>query len=151
MTDTAEATAPAPAFDYAEMTRILFKEIREEGHPVSGYFEGRKLLILTTTGAKSGEPRESALAYSIDGDRLVIVASKNGGPTNPSWYHNLVANPIVTIEVDKERFQARATATEGAERQRLWDGHVAVNPAFADYLTKTDRVIPVISLERLPA
>lgn len=131
------------------MTRILYREIRQVGHPVSGYFAGRQVLILTTTGAKSGEARTTAVVYSKDGDRLVVVASKDGAPTNPGWFYNLAADPIVTIEVDKETFQARARVTEGAERQRLWDGHVELHPSFNDYLAKTDRIIPVIALERI--
>ena len=149
MTDATETEAPAPAVDYEEMTRILYQEIREVGHPVSGYFAGRQVLILTTTGAKSGEPRTTVVVYTRDGDRLVIAASKSGAPTNPGWFYNLEADPIVTIEVDKESFQARATVTEGAERKRLWDSHAELHPSFNDYLAKTDRIIPVISLERI--
>ena len=105
-------------------------------------------MILTTTGAKSGEKRSAVVTYTRDGDRYVIAASKGGAPTNPSWYYNLVADPRVTVEADKERFEATATVTEGKERQRLWDQHAAERTEFQDYPQKTSRVIPVIALER---
>lgn len=109
-----------------------------------------RLILLTTTGAKSGQPRTTPLAYSTDGDKLVIAASKGGAPTNPDWYFNLVANPIVTIELGAEKFQARATVVKDeAERQRLYARHAELMPGFAEYTTKTDRKIPVILLERL--
>lgn len=115
-----------------------------------GHIPGRdSLLLLTTTGAKSGQPRISPLAYTEDGDRYVILASKAGMPTNPDWYHNLRAHPIVTVEVGAERFQARATVTEGAERERLFAEHVRQMPGFGDYQRKTTRQIPVITLERI--
>ena len=101
-----------------------------------------------TTGAKTGERREAPLVYSTDGDRLVIVASKGGAPTNPSWYHNIAANPAVTVEVDGERFPARAVIADETERRRLYDAHASIYPAFAEYETRTERVIPVIVLQR---
>ena len=108
------------------------------------------LILLTTTGAKSGQPRTTPVAYSRDGERIVILASKGGAPTNPDWYFNLVANPIVTIELGAEKFQARATVVKDeAERQRLYARHAELMPGFAEYTTKTDRKIPVILLERL--
>ena len=107
------------------------------------------LLLLTTRGARSGQTRLNPLAYSRDGDRLVIIASKGGNPKHPDWYHNVVANPDVTVEVGGERFQARARVTEGAERQRLFDAQAAVMPNFAEYQEKTSRQIPVIVLERM--
>lgn len=107
------------------------------------------LLLLTTTGAKSSRPHTAPVAYSRDGDRLVIAASKGGAPSNPAWYHNLLANPIVTVELGTERFQARATLIEGAERERLYAQHAAQMPVFAEYPHKTTRQIPVIVLERI--
>jgi deazaflavin-dependent oxidoreductase (nitroreductase family) len=107
------------------------------------------LLLLTTKGARSGQTRLNPLAYSRDGDRLVIIASKGGNPRHPDWYHNVVANPEVTVEVGGERFQARARVTEGAERQRLFDAQAAVMPNFAEYQEKTSRQIPVIVLQRM--
>jgi deazaflavin-dependent oxidoreductase (nitroreductase family) len=108
-----------------------------------------RLLLLTTTGAKSGQPRTSPLAYSTDGDRIVIVASKGGAPTHPDWYGNLLKNPTVTVELGGETFQARARVTEGEERDRLFAHHAELMPGFADYVTKTTRVLPVIVLERI--
>ncbi|HEX8728884.1 MAG TPA: nitroreductase family deazaflavin-dependent oxidoreductase [Ktedonobacterales bacterium] len=109
-----------------------------------------KLILLTTTGAKSGKQRTTPVAYSTDGDKLVIAASKGGAPVNPDWYFNLVANPIVTVELGTQKFQAHATVVKDeAERQRLYAHHAELMPGFADYIAKTDRKIPVIVLERL--
>ena len=108
---------------------------------------GAALLILGTTGARSGQPRLNPLAYTRDGDRYVVIASKGGYATNPDWYHNLVAHPEVTVEVGDQRFAARAIVTEGNERERLFNAQAALMPNFADYQTKTTRQIPVIVLE----
>ena len=108
---------------------------------------GAPLLLLGTTGARSGQPRVNPLAYTRDGDRYVIIASKGGYANNPDWYHNLVANPEVTVEVGEKRFAARAIVTEGNERERLFNAQAALMPNFADYQTKTTRQIPVIVLE----
>jgi deazaflavin-dependent oxidoreductase (nitroreductase family) len=108
------------------------------------------LLLLTTIGAKSGQPRTTPVAYSKDGDNLVIIASKGGAPTNPDWYYNLLANPIVTVELGTETFPARATVVEGAERDRLYAQHAAQMPGFAEYQRKTPRQIPVVILTRSP-
>ena len=108
---------------------------------------GSPLLLLSTKGARSGQLRVNPLVYTRDGDRYVIIASKGGFPNNPDWYHNLVANPEVTVEVGQERFPARAMVTEGDERDRLFNAQAALMPNFADYQTKTTRKIPVIVLE----
>lgn len=142
-------TTTDPRADYAAFTRNLIADVRTNGQPTSGPFLGRRVLILTTTGARSGEPRVAPLVHSGDGDRLVIIASKGGAPDNPSWYANLRANPVVTVETGGEMFQARASEAEGEERQRLWDAHVAEHPGFAEYPTMTSRVIPVVVLERI--
>jgi deazaflavin-dependent oxidoreductase (nitroreductase family) len=110
---------------------------------------GAAVLLLTSKGARSGQTRLNPLAYTRDGERLVVIASKGGNPSNPDWYHNVVANPDVTVEVDGERFQARARVTEGTERQRLFDAQAALMPNFAEYQQKTSRQIPVIVLERI--
>jgi deazaflavin-dependent oxidoreductase (nitroreductase family) len=110
---------------------------------------GAAVLLLTSKGARSGQTRLNPLAYTRDGGRLVVIASKGGNPSNPDWYHNVVANPDVTVEVDGERFQARARVTEGTERQRLFDAQAALMPNFAEYQQKTSRQIPVIVLERI--
>jgi len=108
---------------------------------------GAPLLLLTTTGARSGHQRINPLAFTRDGDRYVVIASKGGYATNPDWYHNLVAHPQVTVEADGKRFPARAIVTEGDERQRLFDAQAALMPNFAEYQTKTSRAIPVVVLE----
>ena len=126
----------------------IIEEFRANGGKVGGMFEGAPMLLLTTTGARSGQPRVSPLVYSTDGDRMVIIASKGGAPTNPDWFHNLRANPAVTLEVGTETIPARATVAEGGERQRLWDQMVAQMPGFDDYRRSTTREIPVVVLER---
>jgi deazaflavin-dependent oxidoreductase (nitroreductase family) len=129
----------------------LIEDLRAHGgQATSGPFVGRQVLILTTTGAKSGGPRETPLAYTRDGDDLVIVASMGGAPRNPAWYHNLVANPRVTVEVGGETFQAEARVTDPDERRRLYDRHAEIFPGFVEYEARTDRVIPVIVLKRVP-
>jgi deazaflavin-dependent oxidoreductase (nitroreductase family) len=129
--------------------RIIEDFRAHQGQLPSGPFTGRPLLLLTTTGAKTGEERTSPLVYSRDGDHFVIVASKGGAPTHPGWYHNLRADPVVTVEIGAETFRARATVMGDAERRRLFDRHAAMNPAFADYEKKTTRKIPVVVLERV--
>ena len=140
-----------PRADYATFTRALIEDVRANGRPTSGPFLGRRVLILTTTGARTGEPRTAPLVFSGDGDRLVIVASKGGAPDNPAWYANLSTNPVVTVETGGETFQARASTTDGDERQRLWDAHVSEHPGFAEYPAKAARIIPVVVLDRLPS
>ena len=127
----------------------IIEEFRANDGKVGGYFEGGTLLLLTTTGAKSGQPRLSPLAYTTDGDRFVIIASKGGAPTNPDWYYNLLAHPIVSIEVGQEHLQARATVVEEPERARLYAKMVEKMPGFAEYQRNTTRQIPVIALERI--
>ena len=113
----------------------------------NGGMEGR--IILTTIGAKSGQERTTPLVYTIDAGRIIIIASKGGAPTHPDWYYNLVANPIATVELGRERFQVRATAATGAERTRLYDQMAAQMPFFAEYQRGTTREIPLFILERL--
>lgn len=138
-----------PDFDPAAFTQGLIADLRANGEVTSGPMAGRPLLILTTTGAKSGQTREAVLTYTRDGDRLCIAGSKSGAPTNPDWYHNLLVNPIVQVEAGGESFKARATVQDGAEHDRLWDNHVAARPEFAEYPEKSGRVIPMITLERV--
>lgn len=127
----------------------IIEEFRANDGKVGGPFEGGTLLLLTTTGAKSGQPRLSPLAYTTDGDRYVIIASKGGAPTNPDWYYNLLAHPIATIEVGSEKFQVRATVIEEPERSRLYAKMVEKMPGFAEYQRNTTRQIPVVVLERV--
>jgi deazaflavin-dependent oxidoreductase (nitroreductase family) len=135
---------------FAAMTAALISDFRANGGQVtSGPFAGRPVLLLTTTGARSGQPRLAPLVYSREGEQYVIVASRGGAPVHPAWYHNLVTNPLVTVELGGETFEARARLTEGAERDRLFAQHAALNPNFAEYQRRTTRVIPVVVLERL--
>ncbi|WP_370968839.1 nitroreductase family deazaflavin-dependent oxidoreductase [Amycolatopsis sp. cg9] len=139
-------TAPA---DMNDFNKQVVDEFRANEGVVGGYFEGKNVLLLTTIGAKSGEPRLSPLVYTTDGDRYVVAASMGGAPKNPAWYHNLVANPKVTLEVGTEKFEATATViADRAERDRLYAGMVAHAEGFADYEKKTDRIIPIIVFER---
>ena len=126
----------------------IIKEFRENDGKVGGQFEGAPLVLLTTTGARTGKVRTNPLVSLVDEDRVVIFASKAGAPTNPDWYHNIVANPRVTVEQGTERYEADATIVEGAERDRLFSTQKERFPGFADYEAGTDRVIPVVALER---
>ncbi len=126
----------------------IIEEFRANGGETFGPFKGRNLLLLTTTGAKSGEQRTTPLVYSRDGDRLVIIASMGGAPKHPAWFHNITANPEVTLEVGTEKFSARASVAEGAERDRLYAQQAAEMPAFNEYQEKTTRRIPVVVLQR---
>lgn len=135
--------------DYAAFQRALIADIREHGRPTSGPMAGYPIMVLTTTGARSGEPRTAAVTYTRDGDRFVIAASKGGAPTNPAWYHNLLAHPEATVETGGERFRVRATEQKGPERDRLWERHAAERPEFRDYPSKTTRLIPMLVLERI--
>ncbi|HZC32903.1 MAG TPA: nitroreductase family deazaflavin-dependent oxidoreductase [Candidatus Bathyarchaeia archaeon] len=137
-------------WDPAEFTRALVADMRAHGgRPASGPMAGKPLIVLTTTGARTGEPRTSIVTYHRDGDRYAIAASMGGAPKHPAWYHNLVANPEATIEVDNETFKVRATDTSGPERDRLWNEHVAQLPEFGEYPKKTDRTIPMLLLDRI--
>ena len=106
-------------------------------------------MLLTTRGAKTGLERSAIVTYTRDGGRYVIAASKSGAPTNPAWFYNLQANPLVTAEAGGETFSARATVASGAERDRLWDQHSTERPEFSEYPSMTDRLIPVILLDRI--
>src|SRR5262245_32393822 len=133
----------------ASFNETLIDDLRaHEGHATSGPFVGRQVLILTTTGAKTGTRHEAPLAYTRTGDDIVIVASMGGSPRNPAWFHNLVANPVVTVELDGKRFEAVARVTGPEERRRLYDSHAETHPGFLEYEPKTTRVIPVIVLSR---
>ncbi len=140
-----------PEFNEKAMQQFnqnLIKEFRANaGKAISGPFVNAPLLLLTTTGAKSGKPFTTPLVYTRDGARIVIIASKGGFPTHPAWYHNLKAHPTVTLEVGAQKFQAKATITTDPERQRLFDAQAKVMPTFNDYQKATTRQIPVITLE----
>lgn len=134
--------------DMNDWNRQTMEEFRANGGKVGGMWEGRPLLLLTTTGAKSGKRYTSPVMYLRDGDRLLIFASKGGAPTNPDWYHNLVAHPEVTVEVGNETYPATATVLKGEERDRLYAKQAELYPQFGQYQARTARTIPVIALER---
>jgi deazaflavin-dependent oxidoreductase (nitroreductase family) len=136
------------SMDIQEFNNAIIEEFRANGGKVGGQFEGAPLLLLTTTGAKTGLSRTNPLVYLAVGDRQVIVASYAGAPTNPPWYHNLIANPDVGVEVGAERFDARAEVVDEPERSELYEKMVAVMPIFSEYQSKTTRTIPVIALRR---
>ena len=131
----------------ANWNTAIIEEFRANGGKVGGQFEGAPLLLLHTTGAKSGQERVNPMMYLDDGDRLVVFASKAGAPTNPDWYHNLVANPKVSAEVGTQTRDFIARVAKGEERERIWDLWKTRWTGFADYETKTDRQIPVVILE----
>ncbi|PZR64931.1 MAG: nitroreductase family deazaflavin-dependent oxidoreductase [Chloroflexi bacterium] len=133
-----------------DFDRTLIEDFRaHRGHASSGPFVGRDLMLLTTTGARTNEERTTPLVYTRDGNRYVIIASKSGAPTHPAWYLNILAHPEVRIEVGTEAFRARATVAHGAERRRLYNHHAGKNPSFWDYERRTNREIPVITVERI--
>jgi deazaflavin-dependent oxidoreductase (nitroreductase family) len=135
--------------NYEAFTRMLMEDIRSHGAVTTGPMAGRPLMILTTKGAKTGQERTAIVTYTRDDDRYVIGASKSGAPTNPAWFYNLRANTEVTVEVGGEKFRARATVTSGEERDRLWEHHAEERPEFREYPKMTNRVIPMILLERI--
>lgn len=134
--------------NYNDFNQALIAEFRANGGKVGGQFAGANLLLLNTIGAKSGQTRTNPVAYTTDGDRVIIIASKGGAPTHPDWYYNLKANPEVTVELGTEKFQARTSVPEEPERGRLYAKMVEVMPGFGEYEKNTDRKIPVVILER---
>jgi len=125
------------------------RRYRETGGEVGHEWrEGSTILLLTTKGRKTGEPRTTPLIYAEDGDRYVIVASKGGAPEHPGWYENLAKTPEVELQVLDEVFPAHARTAEGEERDRLWRKANEVWSHYDEYQTKTDREIPVVVLER---
>jgi deazaflavin-dependent oxidoreductase (nitroreductase family) len=133
--------------DMDDFNRAVIEEFRANDGKVGGHFEGAPVLLLTATGAKSGQQRTTPVMYLADGDRMVIFASKAGADTNPAWFHNLVAHPSATVEVGSDTVQVKALVTEGDERARLFRKQAELYPQFADYEKKTTREIPVVALE----
>src|SRR5579871_5736716 len=131
-----------------DWNQAIIAEFRANGGKVGGPFAGAPLLLLTTTGAKTGRSHTTPVMYNTDGDRLLVFASKARAPANPAWYHNLVAHPKVTVELSTEKFEANAVPVTGAERDRLFSRHAAQYPQFAEYQRNTTRTIPVVALER---
>jgi deazaflavin-dependent oxidoreductase (nitroreductase family) len=141
-------TGPDPRF--ATMNAAVVEDFRAHGGTVkSGPFAGRPVLLLTTKGAHSGESRLAPLVYSRDGDRIVVIASMGGASVHPGWYRNLCADPVVTVELGGETFEARATVADGDERERLYAQHAAMHPNFLTYQVQTSRRIPVVLLDRI--
>jgi deazaflavin-dependent oxidoreductase (nitroreductase family) len=134
--------------DVNEFNRSIIEEFRANDGEVGGPFEGAPVLLLTTIGAKSGERRTTPVMYLPDDGRMVVFASKAGAPTNPAWYHNLVANPRATVEVGTETVDVDAVVTEGQERERLYNRQADLYPQFGEYARKTTRQIPVVALAR---
>lgn len=127
----------------------VIKEFRENDGVVGGPFEGMNLMILHTTGAKTGKERLNPVATIEEDGGYVIIASKGGAPNHPDWYHNLVANPEVTVEVGTETLEAYAEVVDEPERTQLYSKMAERYPGFREYEEKTDRVIPVIKLKRM--
>ncbi len=126
----------------------VIAEFRANGGKVGGDFEGAPLLLLHSTGAKSGQERVSPVMYQAVGDGFAVFASKAGADTHPDWYHNLKANPEARIEVGPDEVNVMARVLDTRQREPIWQEQKARYPGFADYETKTERVIPVLMLER---
>ena len=135
--------------DTQAFNQAIIDEFRANKGAVGGQFAGAPLLLLSTTGAKSGLTRVNPLAYLIDGDRQIIIASFAGAATSPPWYHNLLANPEVGVEIGSENFKATAGVLDEPERTELYAKMVEIMPVFSEYQSKTTRIIPVIALTRL--
>ncbi|MBT2505006.1 nitroreductase family deazaflavin-dependent oxidoreductase [Streptomyces sp. ISL-98] len=127
--------------------QAVIDEFRANGGKVGGPFEGGDLLLLTTTGVKSGKQHTTPLGYVRDGDLLLVVGSAAGATRHPAWYHNLLARPQVRVEIGTESFEAIAVPAEGARRDELFELFVGVDPGYGDYQARTDRVLPVVALE----
>jgi deazaflavin-dependent oxidoreductase (nitroreductase family) len=127
----------------------IIAEFRENGGKVGGPFDGAPLLLLHTTGAKSGQDRVNPMMYQAIGDGFAVFASKAGAPTNPDWYHNLVANPQVKAEIGTQTIELTARVADQQTRTSIWEPWKKANPGFADYEKKTTRQIPVVLLERV--
>jgi deazaflavin-dependent oxidoreductase (nitroreductase family) len=126
----------------------VIEDFRANNGQVGGFFRDKSLLLLHTTGAKSGKKHIIPLIYLQDGDRFVIIASKGGAQSNPDWYYNLVTNPKVKVELGKEEFVANAVVVQEPERSLLFNRMTERYPFYAEYQRKTDRIIPVIILSR---
>ena len=133
----------------ADWNAKIIEEFRANEGRVGGMFEGHPILLLHHTGAKTSTPRVNPLAYQpLDGGRWAVFGSKGGAPTNPDWYHNLIAHPDVAIEVGTDTIEVTARVAEGEERNGIWAKQKTLMPAFAGYELKTARQIPVVILER---
>ncbi|MEV1113637.1 nitroreductase/quinone reductase family protein [Actinosynnema sp. NPDC049800] len=127
----------------------VIAEFRANAGHVGGPFEGGRLILLTTTGARTGARRTHPLGYLPDGDRIVVIASGGGSPRHPGWFHNLVANPVAQVEDGVFTYEAKATVLTGPERDELWERAVESDPGWAEYQAKTSRLIPVVALTQV--
>ena len=134
--------------DPKEYNRLTVEEFRANQGKTLGDFEGRPILLLTTIGAKSGEERVTPLIYADYGERLIVTAAAGGQPNHPGWYHNIVSNPQVRVEVGEDDFMVDAIVTGGEDRARIFAERCASSPAFNEYQAKTTREIPIIALTR---
>ncbi len=133
-----------------DFNQQVIEEFRANGGRVGGWFEGSRLLLLTTTGARSGRPHTTPVGYLPDGERILVIGSAGGAPRHPAWYHNLRANPRVTVEDGVFTYEADAVVLAGEERDRLFARAVEADPGWADYQGRTTRVLPVVALHRVP-
>jgi deazaflavin-dependent oxidoreductase (nitroreductase family) len=131
-----------------DYNRQVIDEFRANEGKVGGPWQGLPMVLLTTTGAKTGRQHTTPLVCLKDGERVVVFASKGGSPTHPEWFLNLRANPEATVEVGPEKFTARAVITSGEERDKLFEKQVSLIPTFGEYQQRTSRTIPVVVLER---
>lgn len=132
--------------DVREINRKVIEQFRAGGE-IDGMHRER-LLLLNTTGARSGQRRTTPMMFHTDGDRPVVIASNVGAPRHPDWYLNLAANPRVVVEIGDETYDAVATTLDGEERERVWADVVALYPFFTDHQAKTSRRIPLVALTR---
>jgi deazaflavin-dependent oxidoreductase (nitroreductase family) len=132
----------------SDFNQQVIDEFRGHDGKVGGGFDGAPMVLLTTTGAKSGRQRTTPLVYLREGDRVYIFASKGGAPTHPDWYHNIKAHPTVTVEIGADKYEAEAKEVTGDEHDRIYAAQVAVMPGFGEYQANTSRVIPVVELQR---
>ena len=134
--------------DVKDWNQKIIAEFRANGGRVAS-FAHQPLLLLHHRGARTGIERVNPLAYQELDDGYAVFASKGGGPSNPDWYHNLIAHPRATVEVGEERVQVKGRVAKGDERKRIWEEQKRRNPGFADYEGRTAREIPVVILERV--
>jgi deazaflavin-dependent oxidoreductase (nitroreductase family) len=136
--------------DMSDWNARIIEEFRANAGVLGGQFEGAPVLLLHSKGAKSGIERVNPMMYQrLDGDSVAVFASKAGAPTNPDWYHNLLANPHASVELGAENFPVEARFATPEEREPIWEKQKAAYPGFADYERQTTRVIPVVILQRI--
>ncbi|WP_158843788.1 nitroreductase/quinone reductase family protein [Saccharothrix deserti] len=132
-----------------DFNQQVIDEFRANAGRVGGPFEGGRLILLTTTGARSGARHTNPVGYLPDGDRILVIASAGGSPRHPDWFHNLVANPVVRVEDGVFTYDAKATVLDGPERDEMWARAVESDPGWAEYQAKSTRRIPVVALTQV--